>query len=213
MSDPIVLHDYWRSSACYRVRIALNLLGLAYTAHPVDLLAGEHRSPAYLALNPQGLVPSLQIDGQTLTQSLAILDYLQARTPGAALLPDDPLGQYRARQLSHAIAMEIHQVCNLSVANHAASLAGGDDAVKSGWMRHFIGRGLAAVEAMLPADTAFCLGETPGMADCCLVPQVYNADRWGVDLAAMPRIRAIAGACAALEPFQRAHPDAVRPPA
>lgn len=209
----IILHDYWRSSASYRVRIALNLLGLPYTARTVDLLSGENRGPAYRALNPQGLVPTLEIDGRTLTQSLAIVEYLHDRTPGSRLLPADPLGQYRARQLSHAIAMEIHPICNLSVANHAAALAGGDDAVKSAWMQHFIGRGLSAVEAMLPADTRFCLGNTPGMADCCLVPQVYNADRWGVDLAAMPRIRAIAGACAALEPFRRAHPDAVRPPA
>ena len=213
MGDVILLYDYWRSSASYRVRIALNLLGLPYETRPVNLLTGEHQDPAYLALNPQGLVPSLRIDGQVLTQSLAILEYLHSRSPGSTLLPGDPLGQYRARQLAYAIAMEIHPVCNLSVATHAATLAGGGEQVKLGWMRHFIGRGLTAVERLLSGDMRFCLGETPGMADCCLVPQVYNAERWGVDLADMPRIRAVAEACAALDAFRRAHPDAVRPPA
>lgn len=213
MPDPILLFDYWRSSASYRVRIALNLLGLPYEARQVNLLTGAHRAPDYLAINPQGLVPSLRIDGQVLTQSLAIMEYLHARAPGSTLLPGDPLGQFRARQLSYAIAMEIHPICNLAVANHAASLAGGGEEVKRAWMQHFIGRGLTSVEALLPAGSRFSLGDAPGMADCCLVPQVYNAERWGVDLERMPRIRAIASHCAELEAFRRAHPDAIGPPA
>ena len=205
-----VLHGYWRSSASYRVRIALNLAGIAYRAVPVDLVAGEHRAPAHLERHPQGLVPVLDIDGHRLVQSLAIIEYLD-ETRGLGLLPDDPAARARARALAHALAVDVAPVCNLSVATHAT---GGEESARTDWMRRFIGPGLAAFEPMLGTfeQRPFCTGDAPSLADVCLVPQLYNAERWGVDLAACHRIRAVAGACGAHPAFAAAHPDAVRPP-
>ncbi|MHC5655750.1 maleylacetoacetate isomerase [Stappia sp.] len=214
MSTP-VLHDYWRSSASYRVRIALNLLGIAYDAAPVNLLTGAHRAAPHLARNPQGLVPALDIDGRTMTQSLAIIEYLHETRDGSSLLPADALGRQRVRALSHVIAMEIHPVCNLSVASRVKELAGGADEVRVDWMKEHIGSGLTALETMLQdgGSGRFCHGDTPTLADLCLVPQVYNARRWGVDLTAMPAIVAIDAACAELEAFAAAHPDRIGAPA
>ncbi|MGH1466118.1 MAG: maleylacetoacetate isomerase [Cognatishimia sp.] len=215
MSGPdLILYDYWRSSASYRVRIALNLLGRAYTAQPVDLLKAEHRQPAYTTLNPQGLLPSVDIDGKVMTQSLAIIEYLHATTDGSTLLPADALGQYRARQLSYAIAMEIHPVCNLSIVGHVAKLTGGGDAAKKDWMQHFIAKGLAAFEGLLAQETTqkYCAGDTPGIADCCLIPQLYNADRWGVAYDQHVQISRIAGNLRKLDAVNQAHPDVVGPP-
>jgi len=202
-----VLHDYWRSSAAYRLRIALNLLGIAHESQPVDLSRGEQRAAEHLARNPQGLVPVLEIDGASLTQSLAIIEYLD-ETRNAGFLPADPMGRARVRRISHAIAMEIHPVCNLSVARHACESSGGSITMQ-GWMQAFIPRGLAAVEVMLgePETGAFCHGDRVGMADICLMPQLYNARRWEVDLEPMPKIRAIEKRLAAIEAFARAHPD------
>lgn len=215
MTDDPILYDYWRSSASYRVRIALNLLGRPYEAVPVDLLAGAHREAEYLAMNPQGILPSLTIDGHHLTQSLAIIEYLHATTDGSSLLPDDPLGQFRVRQLSYAVAMEIHPVCNLSVATHAAKLTKDVDAAKADWMTHFIAKGLANLEALLAQDAraTFSYGDTPTLADCCLIPQLYNADRWGVDYSVHRRITRIAEATRDISAFADAHPDNVGPPA
>lgn len=211
---PIVLYDYWRSSASYRVRIALNLLGWEYETRAVNLLSAAHKSDDYLVLNPQGLVPTLLIDQRALTQSLAIIEYLHARSDGSTLLPPDIAGQHRVRQLSYALAMDVHPVCNLNVAQHVASLVGDGDAARVAWMRHFIGKGLDAFEALLAdADAGpFCHGDTPSMADCCLIPQLYNADRWGVDYAHHPRIVAAGDAARALDAFAAAHPDTVGPP-
>jgi maleylacetoacetate isomerase len=208
----IVLFDYWRSSASYRVRIALESLGLPYRRVSVDLLAGEQRSPEHRGRNPQGLVPAVVVDGQTLTQSLAIIEYLSETRPEARFLPADPLARQRVRTLSYAIAMEIHAVCNTGVVNHVLDITGGGDAVRSGWMKKFIGDGLAAVEVLLdnPATGAFCQGDTPTMADFCLVPQVYNAERWGADISCLANVKRIAGTCRALPAFQAAHPDAVK---
>ena len=208
-----VLYDYWRSSAAYRVRIGLGLLGLDWRAVPVDLLAGAHRAAANLARNPQGLVPTLEIDGLTLTQSLAILEYLD-ETRGAGWLPEDAPGRARVRALAYAIAMEIHPVCNLSVARFAVEQSGGGITMEA-WMAAFIPRGLAGFEHLLdhPATARFCHGGTPGLADICLVPQLYNARRWGIDLAPYPRLLAIAERLKALPAFAAAHPDRWAPEA
>lgn len=212
MTKP-VLYDYWRSSASYRVRIALNLLKIDYEAVPVDLLAGEHRSEAHLARNPQGFVPALEIDGLMLTQSLAMIEYLD-ETRAGSLMPDEPAERARARMLAYAIAMEIHPVCNPSVVTHVLELSGGGDDARVAWMQRFIGRGLSAFEALLARrdETLFCCGEHPGIADCCLVPQLYNAERWGADVSGLLRIKRIAGSCGELAAFAAAHPDRVMRP-
>lgn len=207
MTTP-VLYDYWRSSASYRVRIALNLLGIEYEAVPVNLLAKEHKSPEHLARSPQGAVPVLDIDGLRLTQSLAIVEYLEETRPGAHLLPSDPAGRARVRALCYAIAMDIHPLCNLGPVAHVMALTGGGDAVRSDWMKKFIGDGLAAVEKLLdhPATGRFCHGDRPTMADLCLVPQVYNAKRWETDIESFSRINAIVAECARLPAFEAAYP-------
>ena len=212
MAD-ITLYDYWRSSASYRVRIALNLKGLAYDQVVVNLLAGEHRADAHRARSPIGYVPALEIDGQMMTQSMAILEYLEASYPDPALLPADPAEAARLRAIAYAIAMDIHPICNLNVTNHHAAAFDGDDSAKDAWMVHFMTRGLAAVEVMSghPGTGPFLHGEAPGMADCVLVPQLYNARRRNMDLADMPRLAAIEEACLAHPAFAAAVPEAVGP--
>jgi maleylacetoacetate isomerase len=202
-----VLYDYWRSSAAYRVRVALGLLAIPFRAVCVDLVGGAQRGPDHLARNPQGLVPALDIDGRTLTQSLAILEYLD-ETRGAGWLPGDAGRRARIRATAHAIAMDIHPVCNLRVAKHAVSLG----TTMEGWMRHFIPLGLEGVEALLSRDATgrYCHGDGVTLADICLVPQIYNAQRWGVDMSAFPRTMAVTAALEALPAFQAAHPDRAR---
>lgn len=202
-----VLFDYWRSSASYRLRIALSLLDLPYHSVQVDLIAGEQQSDANLARNPQGLVPVLDIDGQMLTQSLAILEYLEeTRSPG--WLPPDALGRAQVRAIAHAIAIDIHPICNLRVARHAVSLG----ADMQGWMQHFIALGLEGVEGLLTRQPGrYSWGSEITLADICLVPQVYNARRWNVDLTPFARIRAVTEALEALPAFRAAHPDRARP--
>ncbi len=202
-----VLYDYWRSSASYRVRIALAHLGLPWHSVSVNLVDGTQRGTGNLARNPQGLVPTLEIDGEILTQSLAIIEYLHD-TRGGGLLPEDAVGRARVRALSYAVAMEIHPICNLSVGKFAVAESGGAITTEV-WMRHFIGKGLTALEGMLgsPATGRFCHGDQVTMADLCLVPQVYNARRWGVDMGAMPVITRIDAALATLPAVQAAHPD------
>lgn len=209
MTD-VILHDYWRSSSAYRVRIGLNLLGIAYRSVQVDLATSAQRDPSYLKKNPQGLVPMLEIDGIRLTQSLAILEYLD-ETRAAGFLPTNAADRARARALAQAVAMDIQPVCNLRVAQHAVSLGG--DATMQGWMHHFIALGFQGLEPLLTADTPFCHGPTPGLADLCLLPQVYNARRWGVDLGLFPRIAEIADRMEAIPEVAAAHPDHVRPKA
>ena len=215
MTD-VVLYDYWRSSASFRVRIALHLKGIAFTSVAIDLLEGDQRSEAHLARNPQGFVPALAIDGMMMTQSLAILEYLDARTPETRLLPDDPAEAARLRAIAHAIAMEVHPICNPSVVAHHAAAFDGDADDKAAWMRHFIDKGLRAVESLASRANqshpgSFLHGDAPGLADCVLVPQMYNARRWGVDLAAMPRLVDIDAACMALPAFRAAAPGTVKP--
>ncbi|MEJ2002939.1 MAG: maleylacetoacetate isomerase [Maritimibacter sp.] len=200
----IRLYDYWRSSASYRVRIALGLAGLDWQSDAINLLDGDQRGAVHLARNPQGLVPALEIDGEVLTQSLAIVEYLD-ETRGLGLLPDAPLKRARVRALAYAIAMEIHPICNLSVAKHAAEASGGAISME-GWMQHFIANGLAAVEEMMTGGET-CLETGLSLADICLVPQVYNARRWGVDLEPLPKIQRACDYLEALPAFAAAAPE------
>ena len=206
-----VLYDYWRSSAAYRIRITLNHLGLEYQQIPVDLASGVQRQPVNLARNPQGQVPTLELDDQVLTQSLAIIEYLD-ETRHAGLLPPTALGRARVRRIAYAIAMEIHAVCNLRVAKFAAENSNGGISMQS-WMQAFIPEGLRAVERMLgePETGRFCHGDRLGMADICLVPQIYNARRWEIPLDDMPNIRRIMANLEQIDAIRRAHPDNHQP--
>lgn len=204
----IQLHDYWRSSASYRVRIALNLAGLDYRSTPVDLTTGEQTSPEHLALNPQGLVPVLKISSQKLTQSLAIIEYLD-ETHGIGLLPESAIERAHVRALAYAVAMEIHPVCNLRVAKYASSHSDGGITME-GWMQAFITPGLAALEEMVD-DGSHCHGGRISLADICLVPQLYNAKRWNVDTSTMPKLTRIGAHLETLPAFKLAHPDRLKP--
>ncbi|MBB3406310.1 maleylacetoacetate isomerase [Rhizobium sp. BK316] len=209
--NEVVLYDYWRSSASYRVRIALNLLAIDYKIVSINLLQGAHKMPEYFALNPQGLVPTLVIDGRILTQSLAIIEYLAELRPECGLLPSDIADRQNVRALAYAVAMDIHPICNMHVVAHLMTMTDKADA-REEWMKHFITDGLCKLEAMIGKfDGEFSLGDTPTMADLCLVPQVYNARRWGVDMTDFKRIVDIDAKCANLPAFQAAHPDRVRP--
>ena len=210
MSEAI-LYDFWRSSASYRVRIALNLAGIGHRSVPVDLVKREHRSAGHLARNPQGFVPALHIDGQLFTQSLAIVEYLD-ETRGLGLLPADPAARAKVRAVAYAIAMDIHPVCNLGVVNHVMELAGNPEETRSNWMKKFIGEGLAAVETMLAAQPGpLCFGGEPTLADICLAPQVYNARRWNVDISMHARIGGVMERLEKIPAFAAAHPDQVKP--
>ncbi len=208
MTEP-VLYDYWRSSAAYRVRIGLNLLGISWHSEAVDLLAGDQRGDANKMRNPQGLVPSLEVDGLILTQSLAILEYLD-ETRHAGWLPAEPAPRARVRALAYAMAMDIHPICNLHVVRHAVALGG---TTAEAWMHHFIATGLTGLEGLLAQHpgTRFCASDTVSLADICLVPQVYNARRWALDLNQWPRIASIEIELSAIPAFSAAHPDRVRP--
>lgn len=204
------LYSFWRSSASYRVRIALALKGLKYEYVPVSLVkdGGEQNAPAYRALNPQGRVPLL-VDGDfRIAQSLAILDYLEAIAPQPALVPAD--AQERARMLSfcHAIVADIQPLQNTGPNRYLGEQFGADDAKKAAWNRHWIQRGLEALEAERAgvADAPFAFGATPSWADCVLVPQVYNADRWKCDVKGFPKLYALAQRLMKLPAFAAAHP-------
>lgn len=206
------LYTYYRSSAAYRVRIALNLKGLAYDAVPVHLVrgGGEQRQADYLALNPTGLVPTLVDGPNTLPQSLAIIEYLDETHPEPALLPGSPADRARIRAIAQAIACDVHPINNLRVLQYLTREFGVSEEQKNAWYRHWIEVGLGAVEAMLASDPrtgAFCHGDVPTLADCCLVPQVFNARRFGCDLSATPTIVGIAERCAGLDAFRRAAPE------
>jgi maleylacetoacetate isomerase len=207
----IRLYDYWRSSASYRVRIALNLKGLAYEAVPTSLLDGAQRAPDYLAKNPQGLVPMLEVGDLRLTQSLAIIDWLDATQPGPRLIPADPAERAHALAMAYVIASDIHPINNLRVLKYLSNELGIGDAARDDWYRHWILEGFTALEAMADPATPFLGGAAPDIADICLVPQMANARRFDTPLGAFPSLVRIDAACNALEAFKAAHPDAVKP--
>ncbi|NEX60423.1 maleylacetoacetate isomerase [Noviherbaspirillum galbum] len=214
------LYAYFRSSASYRVRIALNLKGLDYEVVPVHLLknGGQQFSQEYLQLNPDGLVPVLvdeSTGGEALTQSLSIIEYLEETHPEPRLLPESPLDRAWVRSLALTIACEIHPLNNLRVLRYLMRELKVSEESKDTWYRHWCEHGLASVEKMLSRDSrtgTFCYGETPGLADCLLVPQIANAQRLQCDLSAMPTIMRINAACQELEAFAKAAP-AVQPDA
>lgn len=207
----MILYDYFRSSAAYRVRIALNLKGVAYERREVHLLKGEQRSAEHLARNPQGFVPALDIGAEeVLTQSLAIIEWLDSAYPEPRLIPADPLARAAAMARALVIAADIHPLNNLRVLKRLEAQFGADDAANAGWFRHWIAEGFAALEAMAGSGP-FLGGDAPDVSDVLLVPQMFNARRFDLPLDPYPRLMAADAAASALEPFAAAHPDRVKP--
>ncbi len=201
------LYTYWRSTTSYRVRIALNIKRIAVTALSVNLPAGEQNAPDYVGLNPAQGVPTLVLDdGTVLTQSMAILDWLEETFPDPALLPKDPIGRARVRAAALVIATDIHPVNNLRVVGKLKSM-GHDQNEATAWMNDWMTRGLAAFSKLISPDAPFCFGDVPGLADLCLVPQLYNAHRWGCDLGPFARLTGIEARCLALQAFDAARPE------
>jgi len=208
---PLTLYDYYRSSASYRVRIALNLKGLEHERIPVNLLEGEQKDDDYRALNPQGFVPMLDADGERLTQSLAIISWLEWKYPTPPLLPANPSLRSHVFALALTIAADIHPLNNLRVLKRLAVM-GIDQAERDDWYRHWIVEGFDALEALAaPRAGTFLYGDTPSLADVCLVPQMFNARRFNVPLDAYPTLVRADASATALEPFAAAHPDRVAP--
>ncbi|TGX53552.1 maleylacetoacetate isomerase [Sphingomonas gei] len=205
----MLLHDYFRSSAAFRVRIALNLKSVAYQRHDVMLLENQQRSPEHLALNPQGFVPALEVDGKVLTQSLAIIDWLDAKYPEPRLIPADPDARAAALARALVIAADTHPLNNLRVMRRLKAM-GVDDDARDEWSRHWIAEGFAALEAMA-GDGPLLGGDSPNVADIFLVPQMFNARRFGVALEAYPKLVRADAAAQAIEAFAAAHPDRVAP--
>jgi maleylacetoacetate isomerase len=202
------LYDYWRSSAAYRVRIALNFKGLAYEQVAIDLRAGAQRTPEFLEINPQGLVPVLEDDGARLTQSLPILNYLEERYPEPPLLPKDAAGRATSRAIAVAIACEIHPLNNLRVLQYLERDLGLGEAQRLVWYHHWVAEGFRAIEARLARSAGdFCVGDAPSLADVCLVPQVYNARRYQCELAPYPTILRVDERCRQIVAFAKAAPE------
>jgi maleylpyruvate isomerase len=201
----MILHDYWRSSASYRVRIALNWKGIAVEQHAVDGRTGAHHAPDYLALNPQGLVPSLEDGPRLLTQSLAIIEYLEETHPNRALLPASPADRARVRAAALAIACDIHPLNNPRIMNYLRGEMGQPQDAIDCWIKHWIAEGFGPLEAT--ACGPYLCGDAVTMADLCLVPQMYNARRFGVDLTPYPKLTAIEARLLALPPFDKALPE------
>jgi maleylacetoacetate isomerase len=204
------LYGYFRSSAAFRVRIALNLKGLHYDSAFVHLRRNDQAQPAYRGVNPQGLVPALEDGGETLIQSLAIIEYLDETHPTPALLPGRPLERARVRALAEIVACDIHPINNLRVLRYLHGRLGHGEDVIGAWYNHWIAEGFAAFESLLAGDRhtgAFCHGDEPGLADIALVPQVINSERYRLDLAPYPTIRRIFDRCMRLDAFAAAHPD------
>ncbi|WP_380785118.1 maleylacetoacetate isomerase [Sphingomonas sp. R86521] len=204
----MILHGYWRSTAAYRVRIALALKGVAYEHATHDLRTGAQGAADYRAINPQALVPAIEADGDVLTQSLAILEWLEERYASPALLPVGLTDRAIVRAMAATIACDIHPINNLRVLQVLRGEFGADEAAVNGWIARWIGDGFAALEVLIGRHgRGFAFGDTPTIADCCLVPQVYSAERFAVDLMPYPRLMAAAETARALPAFQAAHPD------
>jgi maleylacetoacetate isomerase len=209
MTKP-VLYDYFRSSACYRVRIALNLKGVEYEAVAINLVDGDQRAERYRARNPQGLVPLLEIDGEVLNQSLAICDYLDARHPEPPLVPRDPAERAHVLALALAIACDIHPLNNLRVLRYLSGPLDQPQEARDAWYRHWVSEGFAALEALAaPRAGRFLAGDAPSLADLCLVPQMYNARRFAVPLDPYPTLVRADSEATAHPAFAAAHPDAI----
>jgi maleylacetoacetate isomerase/maleylpyruvate isomerase len=207
----VKLYTYFRSSAAFRVRIALNLKGLAYEPRFVHLRKGEHREPGYAAVNRQALLPTLELDdGRRLVQSMAIIEFLDETHPRPPLLPEDPMGRARVRSLSQLVACEIHPLNNLRTLQYLRKQLGQNEDQVGVWYRHWIAEGLAKLEAELAGarETGrYCHGDSPTMADCCLVPQVFNAKRYEFDAKHYPTTMRVFEECMKLEAFDRAQPS------
>lgn len=202
------LYSYWRSTTSYRIRTALNLKGIAYETVPVDLVAGDQRDDDYAELNPGKGVPTLVLDdGTVLTQSMAILDYIDTTWPDPQLIPADPLQRAKVMAVADTIALDVHPVNNLRLIGQLKSRFGATPEQATDWMCHWMKEGFAAVEALLPKSDAFAFGVTPNIADICITAQVYNARRWGVDLNDFPNIPRIEQHCLNQPAFADAHPD------
>ncbi len=203
------LYTYFRSSASYRVRIAMNLKGIQYHSEGVSLLDASHKSATYLQTNPQGLLPALELgDGSVIAQSTAILEYLEETHPDPALLPADPLQRSRVRSLANHIACDIHPLNNLRVLHYLRDEMNADQPQLDQWYAQWVQRGFAAIETVLQEGNGHvCFGERPGLADCYLIPQVYNALRFKVDLGQYSAIQGVYDHCNTLQAFQMAHPD------
>lgn len=207
--EVITLHGYWRSTASYRVRIALELKGLRYYQVTHDLRTGAQRAKEFTALSPQGLVPALDIDGEILSQSLAIIEWLDERWSDPPLLPPDALGRARVRAMAQLVACDIHPLNNLRVLTQLRQQSDSDEALVARWIARWIKDGFAALEISIARHGGqFAYGDLPSMADCCLVPQLYSAERFGVDVSNYPHVRAVADRARALESFRSAEPAA-----
>ncbi len=208
IEEPVTLHDYWRSSSAWRVRIALGLKGIDYRRVPRDLLAGEQRSDDYLALAPQGLVPALEADGMVLTQSVAIIEWLDECLPDPPLLPADANGKAVVRAMAALIASDIQPLQNLRVLKAIKARFGAEQDAIDAWARHWIEEGFTALETMVARHGGgFCFGDSPGLADCLLIPQMYNGERYNAELARFPALLAVRQRCEALAGFAAAHPS------
>lgn len=204
----MILHGYWRSGTSYRTRIALNLKGLAYEQRGIDLRQGDQKTDAYLALNPQGLVPALEVEGAVLIQSPAILEWLEDTHPMPPLLPADAAGRAQVRAMAAVVGCDIHPLNNLRVLKALREGFGADQGATDAWAARWIAPGFDTLEALVARHgDGWCFGAAPTLADCYLIPQIYSAQRFNLDLAPWPRLRAVTAAADAHPAFQAAHPD------
>lgn len=213
MTKPL-LFDYYRSSAAYRVRIALNLKGVEYESISINLASGEQKEADYRERNPQGFVPMLEVNGVRLTQSLAIIDYVDTAFAGARLIPADPMDRAHVMAMALTIACDVHPLNNLRILKYLVGSLGQDEVAKNEWIAHWITEGFAALELMAAERSGrFLFGDEPTIADVCLVPQIYNARRFDVPLDAFPTLVRVDAEAANLKAFAAAHPDRLAPPA